>query len=117
MRHVTDGVFVQGEQSRDRSCQENPPPEPPPGALYGIATERHRLGDPAVHAAADVERLLADAPALQHIVDVAAKLAPEHTAPAGEPSELPGNRGPRRAGGSTDQALKDGATRGRTEPG
>jgi hypothetical protein len=94
---------VQGEQSPDRSRQENPPPEPPPGAAYETATELHHLGDPAVHAAADVERLLADAPALRHIVDLAAKLAPDNAARAGEPSELPGNHRPGRAGGSADQ--------------
>ena len=94
---------MQGEQFPDRSCQETPSPELPPGAADETATEVSHLGDPAVHAAADVERLLADAPALQRIVDLAAKLAPDDAARAGERSELPETIEPRRAGGSADQ--------------
>jgi hypothetical protein len=94
---------VQGGQSPDRSCQENHPLEPPSGALEGTATGRHQIGDPAVHAAADVERLLADAPALQRIVDLAAELAPEDAGRADERPGPSGNQEPRRAGGSADQ--------------
>jgi hypothetical protein len=94
---------VQGGQSPDRSCQENHPLEPPSGAVEGTATGRRHIGDPAVHAAADVERLLADAPALQRIVDLAAELVPDNAGRADERSELPGNQKPRRAGGSADQ--------------
>jgi hypothetical protein len=48
--------------------------------------EQHERGDPAVHAAADVERLLASASALERIVDLAREQSPEGTARAGERS-------------------------------
>jgi hypothetical protein len=95
---------VRGEPSSDQSSGENRSLEPPPSdALGEVGIEPHHPGDPALHAAADVERLLADAPALQRLVDLAAELEPETAAGAGDVAELPGHHASRRAGGTADQ--------------
>jgi len=91
VRHVTDGGCVRGELPSDQSSCENRSLEPAFGAVDETGSDRHHPRDPALHAAADVERLLADAPALRRIVDLACEVEPENIASAGEASGMSGN--------------------------
>jgi len=92
-----DGEYVRGEPTPDQSRDENRPREPADESVGEMMIEQHERGDPAVHAAADVERLLASAPALGRIVDLAREQAPEGAARAGERSgPTGGSAGPGR---------------------